>query len=182
MAFPVFAPGDVLNASDMNAVGLWKVAAASFSAVSAVNVNDVFTSEYENYRVTVRLTATGGTTTLTMKLRAGGTDTSSAYYFGGLSKTVGSNATTYFTDTNNASAATVAFSNGTGLRVLTLDFMGPRLNERTFFHGSYSDFNAAGHYTVGGSHLSAYQADGFSIIPGSAVTITGSYIVYGYRP
>jgi hypothetical protein len=51
MTFPVFASGDVLNASDMNAVGLWKIAATTFTGSTGVEIQNCFSSDYENYKV-----------------------------------------------------------------------------------------------------------------------------------
>ena len=53
MTYPVFATGDVLNASDMNAVGLWKVAMSTFSGSSGVEIQNCFSSDYENYLLLV---------------------------------------------------------------------------------------------------------------------------------
>lgn len=52
MAYPVFATGDVLNASDMNAVGLWLVKSQTVgSGVSGVTVTNAFSADYDNYLV-----------------------------------------------------------------------------------------------------------------------------------
>lgn len=52
MTFPVFATGDVLNASDMNAVGMWLVKTQTVgSGVSSVTVTGAFSSDYDNYRI-----------------------------------------------------------------------------------------------------------------------------------
>jgi hypothetical protein len=54
MTFPVFASGDVLNASDMNAVGLWLVKSQTIgSGVSSVAVTGAFSADYDNYLITV---------------------------------------------------------------------------------------------------------------------------------
>ena len=58
MSYPVFASGDVLNASDMNGVGLWLVKTQVIgTAVSSVTVTSAFTTDYDQYMITV----TGGT-------------------------------------------------------------------------------------------------------------------------
>ena len=183
MAFPVFASGDILNASDMNAVGLWKVAGASFTTVGTVNVNNVFTSSYVNYRLIVKLSASSTNQTVSMRLRASGTDSSASYYFTGLACTSSSDTVIFFARSNNATSATVMISQATGTRSLVLDVMNPQLAENTYFHGSYADFNAAVNYSVGGSHLVATAYDGFSLFAGAGggATISGSYVVYGYR-
>ena len=52
MSFPVFASGDVLNASDMNAVSGWLVKTVTIGAgVTSVPVTSCFSADYENYRI-----------------------------------------------------------------------------------------------------------------------------------
>lgn len=184
MAYPVFAPGDILTAADMNAVGLWKVTSATFSAVGTVNVNSCFTSSYTNYRVIVKLSASSTNQAVSMRMRASGADSSASYYFSGLASLVSADTTAYFARSNNATAATVMSSQATGTRSLVLDVMNPQLAENTYFHGAYTDFNAAINYSVGGSHLVATAYDGFTLIAGAGggATISGSYAVYGYKP
>jgi hypothetical protein len=58
MSFPVFASGDVLNASDMNGVGLWLVKSQTIgTGVSSVTVSGAFSANYDNYLITI----SGGT-------------------------------------------------------------------------------------------------------------------------
>ena len=46
MSFPVFASGDVLNASDMNGVGLWLVKTQTIgTGVSSVVVTGAFSAD-----------------------------------------------------------------------------------------------------------------------------------------
>jgi hypothetical protein len=52
MSFPVFASGDVLNASDMNAVGLWLVRSQLVTAGgTSVLITNAFVGDFDNYRV-----------------------------------------------------------------------------------------------------------------------------------
>ena len=54
MTYPVFATGDVLNASDMNAVGLWLVKTQTIgSGVGSVAVTGAFSADYDNYKIIV---------------------------------------------------------------------------------------------------------------------------------
>jgi hypothetical protein len=77
MAFPVFAPGDVLNASDMNAVGLWLVKTQTIgTTVSSVTVTDAFSADYDNYRIVVSVGSASTSLNLLMTLGA----TTTGYY------------------------------------------------------------------------------------------------------
>ena len=120
MGYPTFVSGDVLNASDMNAVALWKVTSASFSAVGTVNVNSCFTSSYTNYRVIVKLSASSTNQAVSMRMRASGADSSASYYFSGLASLPSADTTAYFPRSNNATAATVMISQATGTRSLVI--------------------------------------------------------------
>lgn len=87
MAYPSFAVGDVLAASDMNAVGLWRVtnctvtssggtaATASNGVITigagntSVTVNSAFSADYANYLITFQYClATTGDPGLLLKL------------------------------------------------------------------------------------------------------------------
>ena len=58
MAFPSFASGDILTATDMNAVGLWLIKTQTIgTGVSTVTVTSAFSSTYDNYLILVN----GGT-------------------------------------------------------------------------------------------------------------------------
>jgi hypothetical protein len=58
MTFPSFAVGEVLRAQDMNAVGLWKVAEATFTNQTAVQIDGCFDEAiYTSYYISFRLTA-----------------------------------------------------------------------------------------------------------------------------
>lgn len=55
MGFPSFASGDVLTATDMNAVGLWKVNAVSGTNVAALQWDNIFSSTYNSYRIVLQI-------------------------------------------------------------------------------------------------------------------------------
>jgi hypothetical protein len=54
MTYPVFATGDVLNASDMNGVGLWLVKSQAVgTGVSSVSVTGAFSADYDRYMIQI---------------------------------------------------------------------------------------------------------------------------------
>lgn len=179
MTYPSFVSGDVLGAADMNAVGLWKVVSASFSAVTAVNVDNCFTSDYRNYRVIIDITASSTNQNVSLRLRAGGVNAATTYYSSGIG---GFNAaTSYFTTVNNGTSIGTLTTTSND-RIITLDFFSPQLARITNYTGTYSDTNGVA-YMIGGFHNTANAYDGFSILPGAggAATLSGNYRVYGYR-
>lgn len=180
---PVFTAGQVLTAAQMNKVGAWLVTNATFSAVSAVNVNNCFTSDFINYRVTWLIDASSTSQNVAFRLRASGTDSSASYYFSGLAGNLAADTTGYFTRSNNATSATVATTFQNGQRYMDLTLYGPQLARATFFAGQYVSSNEFITYNVGGGHNVATAYDGFSLLAGagSPATIGGEYWVYGLR-
>ena len=82
MTFPVFASGDVLNASDMNAVSGWLVASGSNSNTTSLVIDNCFSADYANYRIV--FTATGGaagTADAFVQFRVGSTPTATNYFY-----------------------------------------------------------------------------------------------------
>jgi len=79
MTFPVFASGDTLNASDMNAVGLWLVNTTNFSAVSSQTVSSVFTSDYRNYVLVLNYTTVTTQHVSSIQFTVSGTATTTNY-------------------------------------------------------------------------------------------------------
>ena len=179
---PDFTAGQVLEAAaHMNKVGLWLVAGASFSAVSAVNVNGCFTSDYDDYLVNIKITAWSTGQAATFRMRASGTDNSaSEYYFSGTTSAQGSDTTLYFPRSNAANAITITRSTGNVPVNINLNVNDPQTARVTTISGEYVDFSLLG-FNVGGGHNVASAFDGFSLIAASAQTVTGLYRVYGKR-
>ena len=69
-----------LKWATMGGAGVGFVSTDTFSAVTTLSLNSKFTSTYECYRIVVDFTNGGGTQSLLMRMRAGGTDTTSGIY------------------------------------------------------------------------------------------------------
>ena len=180
MTYPVFASGDVLNASEMNAVGLWLVKTQTIgTGVSSVIVSDCFTTDYDNYKIVI----SGGTQTsanglLTMQLRTGGTTATTGYYNTFIYSPYAGGVLT--ANTNNGSGwaymASALLNNGWSSSV---DILQPRLATYTSIIGANARGDLGG--TVQGFHggLTAYESAVFTV---GAGTMTGGTIkIYGYR-
>ena len=77
--------GDAIDASMNTALGTKKAGmvllnTTSFSAVASQSINSVFSSTYENYRIVYTTSGFSASDALTLRLRASGTDLSSANY------------------------------------------------------------------------------------------------------
>ena len=173
MAFPTFASGDVLNASDMNAVGLWLVKTQTVgTGVSSVTVTGAFSSTYDNYLI----------------VDTGGTMSSDTAY----ALTLGSTATGYyyFLTYGSPLAATVNGDNGNNTTRFThaggasdrnglIDLQFPYLSRRT-------DFRSRVRYgTVYGTEIgvldNATSYTAFTLTPLAGTMTGGTIRVYGYR-
>ena len=154
-----------------------------FSTSAAVNVDSVFTSTYRNYLVHFSL-ASSATNDIGYyaRLRASGTDTSSANYYFGMSGTTQASAAV-----NSGGNATTFFGLGDigeAFHLTQLTFGSPQVAARTSLYASSQEAanntsSNRGIQTFGGFLDVATQYDGFTLYPSSG-TITGSYIVYGY--
>lgn len=161
--------------------GLVKIVDNTFSASSAVNINNCFTSTYANYRIMVALTAASATDpTIPVYYRASGTDTTTGYQRYGYG--------------NDGAALTVLATNDATIMVssttnpkntfLILDSFAPNLAQMTvgnFFSGWVTNAGQGPRMQHGSfTQTSTTQFDGFSLVPSSG-TISGTVRVYGYR-
>lgn len=184
MTFPVFASGDVLDASDMNAVGQWVTKAkTTFSAVSSIAADNIFTSNYETYLFVARYT-TSSTGTGDFQLSVGGSAAATNYN----RQTLNASDTTISGGRTNSATNLPGFIQSTNgaFEALTIAYInGPQLAAPTGFYlfrsGSAGNFTGLNTGVVSAIHTTATAYDGFLITMSSGTT-TGSYTVYGLRP
>jgi hypothetical protein len=160
-------------------VGLVHIATTSFTSTSTVNVNNVFTSSFKNYRVLIQQEY-GGTdpVDLRLKLRVGGADNSSSVY----------STSSFLVDpggTANTGEATSAngwkFESTNKFFAASIDVFRPQETIVTTAHGTNAHLYQSSPRVVmtGFVHNAATSFDGFSLLWGSA--ITGSVQIFGYR-
>lgn len=154
-------------------------AETAFTSVVSFSANNVFTSSYRNYRIIFN--ATDGNGSLTMKLRAGGTDTSTNY------NSYNIYATTAVLFSNNPLGTDewylgdmLSTVDGSGNGVI--DILNPQAAFATTFSAQF--YGAAGAsneyiYLDAGRQNSSTQFDGFTFLI-TAAAMTGTYAVYGY--
>lgn len=179
MSYPIFASGDVLNATDMNAVGLWLVTKQTIgTAVASVTIPNAFSATYDAYRIVVS-GGTGSTTDGVAVGMSGGP--ASGYYYGLVYATYASTAVNANVNTNNG--ANWQFVGGTTAgqaSSFVFDLYNPFLSRYTTIHnGSYSGGLTAG---TGNGYLAATTSfTGFVIAPQSGTLTGGTVTVYGYQ-
>jgi hypothetical protein len=150
----------------------------SFSAVTTVTKDGVFTSAYTNYLVMINATASAGENFF-YQLRSGGVSTNSGYgnqYInaGGTSLTT--------TRTTAQTTATIGTVRSVAQTAMPLYIFAPQLAQWTSAQNSYLDpigtttFGAGNFWSV---QTTTTQFDGIVFGTFSAVTITGTYSIYG---
>ena len=177
MAFPSFASGDVLNASDMNAVGLWLVKTQTVgSAVSSVTVTGAFSSTYDNYLITL----IGGTISADSDIGIQlGSSTTGYYQF--LNYGASSSATPLGAARNNqTNIAWVGGGTAGQAAHVRVEVYGPNLAAYTKFNGGAYQ-NGSNYGTTQGEHRVATAYTSFVLLPGSGTLTGGTIRVYGYR-
>jgi hypothetical protein len=179
MPVPDFSPGEVLTAAAMDSIGLWKVASTAFNG-NGFSMDNVFTSNYTNYRILINATCTADADT-SFRYRVGGSDIPfSIYQYASQG---------WYASTQNSaggvgqtSVPLIGFGNGRQSSH-SIDVFGPATANAWKPLNINSSFS---HAAVGmivrniaGTMDSTSAMDGFSIV--SANTLTGTCTVYGYR-
>ena len=176
MPVPDFSPGEVLTAGAMDSIGMWLVGTFTLSG-SETNCNNIFSSNYTNYRVvldSVGITTQGD---LQMQLRtvaspASGNDYNFSYAGTNFSASIGA------TNTNNTNRVRIGFFDGNLSGGASMDIYGPALPQRTSstiqsIQPNVQQWSGGFYHNV----TTAYTGLRFF----SSTTMAGTVRVYGYR-
>lgn len=178
MGFPVFASGDVLNASDMNAVGGWLVKTQTVgSGVGTVTVTGAFTSDYNAYKIIYSGGSASGGAELLFTLRNGASELTTGWFYRTFGYTYGG--VLVNNGLNNAGYCQVGGTD-TGWAGASFEVQNPMIavnkivNVQTFGFATYVA-------TAGAVGVSTASWPDFRLFT-SAGTLTGGTIrVYGFR-
>jgi hypothetical protein len=175
---PDFTAGQVLNAAQMNAVGLWLVKSQTIgSAVSSVSVTGAFNADYTNYLIQIA----GGVGSTNAELRLtfdAGTPTNN-YFHGGVVFVYGGASAPFEAANGVTTGIRIGESQTTGYGVEVKVFT-PFLSTTTTSTNSVCSGRTISS-TRGGFYNQSVSNTGFTVTP-STGTITGGVIyVYGYR-
>ena len=180
MTYPTFNNGDVLPASDLNAIGLWLVKTQTVgTGVASAIVTGAFSSTYDNYIVTY----TGGVASVGgAQLRlALNVDTGNNYYSNTIHQTAGVSAVV-----GSAFGALTGFTVvgyvDTGDFSLTMNINNPNRALNTNFFGSFNCLGGSSRTgTMGGWSIATGANTGFTLYPSSGTLTGGTIRVYGIR-
>jgi len=175
VTYPSFSAGEVLRAVDMNAVGLWLVKSQAVgNTVTSIPVTQVFTSDYDSYKVIYDGGVASTFVTVSMTLGSSNTGYNMAlpYVTYGLGVAAG-------TSVVNASSFSLMGAGNTNYVGIDVDVLSPALARFTRVQGAYIADNEAGSYSGIHKVATGYQEFTLSIVGGSVSG--GTVRVYGYK-
>jgi len=146
--------------------GLVHINTTYFSAVSAVNLNNVFSSDYDNYAVLFNTDLAGGADP-TFRYRVGGVDDSGSNYVEQFTRTLNN---VFLGGLRTVNAATLSVTGGAN-NVFVATFFKPFIASPT--QHLISTGSQAGIASLTGRHTVSTSYDGLSIITASE-TMTGA--------
>jgi hypothetical protein len=166
--------------------GLVFIGRTSYSSVSSVSFNNVFTSTYTNYVTYNQFTSTSANTSdVFIRMRLSGTDSTTANYNTGFAGTDRGNVAQKYAQSDSTNGYKVAAYESTETAqnlAFKVDFMSPTTvtRQQIFFQTCFMDNTGAFVYGAGaGSRTSSPSAaDGFTIRSTSG-TFSGYSDVYG---
>ena len=160
--------------------GLVFIGNTTFSSSNTINVNDVFSTTYDNYRILIVGASAGGVAAqLSFRLRVSGSDTNTNYQYLRINADGGA----VTTDNNVIGTDEIFFGSlGTSANTKSLqvyDIAAPYLTSDTSIAGTSGRTGAAYQMNINyGVQTSSTSFTGFTIL--SSENATGTIAVYGY--
>jgi hypothetical protein len=177
---PASATSQVLELpTDSIKPGLVHLHTETFSAVSSVSVDDVFSATYDNYRISIG-PVYGANTDIHFRFRAGGTDDTTSNGYISLYNIWGGGSNYAFSTLTSTYGRTI-YVDSSAYYQANLDVFYPSSVTKTGYVGT----GVTGNYgyantLVSCEHTQPTSFDGFTISAPST-DITGTLRVYGYR-
>lgn len=174
MTYPTFTTGQVLPASDLNAIGLWLVKSQTIgNGVGSFTVTGAFSSDYDAYRIVMSgYLNTASDIGMTMQLTGAGGSTygywTNYYQYGAAAGQASAAANTSWI---------MGWSNAAGGN-LVMDMVNPN----NALYTNFTSMNSTPSYYMnqGGVEKSNTQFTGFTISCSAPFT-GGTIRIYGYR-
>lgn len=172
----LMTPTSIASTGTGNSSSINENGSVTFSSCATLSLNGVFTSDYDNYMISIRH-STGGDNTLNMRFRASGTDNSTAnsyvfqYLFADSTAVTAARTTT--------TSGSISYRGNTQRAGVTGYIYGPFLTQPTVYRSDLADdYLSATVTSLAGTHNQSTSYDGFSLIA-SAGSFTGLISVYG---
>lgn len=144
-----------------------------------LSLNGVFSATYTNYLVLLSKVTASGVGGLSLRLRSGSTDNTSAVY-DSARVTINDAGTVSSGATNNATSFQYNI-NDQQFQYFTINLFSPFVTDETGMQNSIFETNPSNFYTttINGQHQADYSADGLTFLVNTG-TATGKVSVYGY--
>ena len=177
------------NSPAQNPTGLELIKTQTFTASSSIDVDNCFSSNFDNYRVVVQWLQNTTTTISYLKFKDSGGVISTAYASrsAGNYRTGGANLFQGYLNDNDLTATTGIFIgsvNSSARGYATFDVLSPNLAQQTNLMGQFMSTqystNTLINVMLGGWQDSTTSMVGMNLYP-SGGTMTGVVSVYGYR-
>jgi hypothetical protein len=162
--------------------GMTLVAKASFTSATTMSLNNVFSSNYENYKIVYKGNGSTANQPFYMRLRASGTDAITNYFYGGTDVVYNTGGSSTRVGNGVTFWAVGQYSNDADSRTgMWMDINNPFVAGMTSM-GYVGNFNGTVPFSVTGAgfHSTATSYDGFTMYPASG-NASATIYVYGYR-
>ena len=158
--------------------GLVYVANGSFSAVTEILLDSVFTSTYRNYRFIFDCQSSAGSSTFTWQVRSAGSTIGTTTYKSQI--LIIENTTMSPSSATAQTGVRVGANDTSAYHAMTMDIFCPQVALPTRFISAFNRDTGKANENVWGANTNSTSYDGMRISVGSG-TMTGSYTLYGYR-
>lgn len=181
---PDFTNGTALNASSLNALGLWKITAVNLTG-SSLRIDNCFTTDYDNYRLEISGIGSNPDGALLIQFAAGGSVPTQGWQWAyrGLYAN-GSSADVSLGSSGYAETGAYTGVANSPIGSVSMDIFNPRKTERTFILSNAISYAGVNFFirNGGGACDTTAAYDGFRLYFNSGATFThGIVTVYGYR-
>lgn len=178
------APTSIAVGSGTATTGL--LGQVSFSSITSLSLNGVFSSNYRNYRAIYSASLSTGAQYARIRFRAAGVDDSTGpYVHGFLGQRISGTTAVAYQSSGNTGTICIHNASASGPQVSVVDFMNPNFPPATAsktwsITGYWADSSTAFGISGAGLNAGSGAADGFTIYPDGG-TLSGTIQVYGYN-
>ena len=184
MTYPVFTNGTVLPASDLNAIGNWKVTTYSFSSNTAPYIDNCFSSDYTNYKVFINMSsATGDLVYMRFRNGSGDVTTSNYVWAGYYISQFSAPSVTAEGSSGAVAYGRIGYADAGVVNNFTMDVMNPYDTGATSWFCPHQQGGTSFQYarSMQGSFYGTGSMTGLKVYTASGYALTGTISVYGWR-